>query len=82
MVSVTLTALAALAGFFAQTAVAAPSPVIDAEGAYIKRAASCTFPSPPKTSSLSAAKTITGTFDGKLILLSLYARKTYDKSRW
>ncbi|KAL0567405.1 hypothetical protein V5O48_014582 [Marasmius crinis-equi] len=28
------------------------------------RAASCTFPSPPKTSSLSKAMTITGTFDG------------------
>ncbi|KAL0567406.1 hypothetical protein V5O48_014583 [Marasmius crinis-equi] len=28
------------------------------------RAASCSFPSPPRTSSLSAAMTITGTFDG------------------
>jgi hypothetical protein len=65
MVSISLTALAALAGFFAQSALAAPSPTVDSEGVYVKRAASCTFPTPPKTSSLSAAKTITGTFDGK-----------------
>ncbi|CAE6529013.1 unnamed protein product [Rhizoctonia solani] len=31
---------------------------------FIKRAATCTFPTPPKTSSLTAAMTITGTFDG------------------
>ncbi|KAH8802378.1 pectate lyase-domain-containing protein [Flagelloscypha sp. PMI_526] len=31
---------------------------------FVKRAASCTFPSPPKTSSLSAPITVTGTFDG------------------
>ncbi|KAH7096426.1 pectate lyase-domain-containing protein [Auriculariales sp. MPI-PUGE-AT-0066] len=30
----------------------------------VVRAASCTFPSPPKTSSLSAPITVTGTFDG------------------
>jgi len=30
----------------------------------VERAASCTFPSPPRTSSLSSAMTITGTFDG------------------
>ncbi|CAE6477546.1 unnamed protein product [Rhizoctonia solani] len=64
MVSIPLTALAALASFFAQTAVATPSSVVSTRGAYIKRAANCTFPSPPETSSLSAAKTITGTFDG------------------
>ncbi|KAG9123805.1 hypothetical protein FRC07_013913 [Ceratobasidium sp. 392] len=64
MVSVTLASLAAVASFFAQTALAAPSPTVDTDGAFVKRAASCTFPSPPKTSSLSAAMTITGTFDG------------------
>src|SRR4051812_18138361 len=32
--------------------------------AFVKRAASCSFPSPPKTSSLSAPITVTGTFDG------------------
>jgi hypothetical protein len=36
---------------------------------FVKRAASCTFPTPPKTSSLSAAMTITGTFDGMSIRL-------------
>ncbi|KAG9081302.1 hypothetical protein FRC06_005659 [Ceratobasidium sp. 370] len=30
----------------------------------VKRAASCTFPTPPKTSSLSAPITVTGVFDG------------------
>ncbi|QRW10003.1 pectate lyase [Ceratobasidium sp. AG-Ba] len=64
MVSVTFASLAAIAGFFAQAALAAPSPTVDTDGAFVKRAASCTFPNPPKTSSLSAAKTITGTFDG------------------
>ncbi|KAG9083454.1 hypothetical protein FS749_006019 [Ceratobasidium sp. UAMH 11750] len=59
MVVFTFAALTAAVAFLAQTAAAAPSPSV-----YVKRAASCTFPSPPKTSSLSAAKTITGTFDG------------------
>ncbi|KAF8603400.1 pectate lyase [Ceratobasidium sp. AG-I] len=40
-----------------------PSPTVNSE-LFDKRAASCTFPTPPKTSSLSAAKSITGTFDG------------------
>ncbi|CAE6458845.1 unnamed protein product [Rhizoctonia solani] len=31
---------------------------------FVRRAASCTFPSPPKTSSLSAPITVTGKFDG------------------
>ncbi|QRW24680.1 pectate lyase [Rhizoctonia solani] len=31
---------------------------------FVKRAASCTFPIPPKTSSLSSPITVTGTFDG------------------
>ncbi|KAF8711899.1 Pectate lyase, partial [Rhizoctonia solani] len=31
---------------------------------FIKREATCTFPTPPKTSSLAAAMTIKGTFDG------------------
>ncbi|KAG8692485.1 hypothetical protein FRC08_009742 [Ceratobasidium sp. 394] len=64
MVYVSLASLAAIASFFAQTAVAAPSPTVDADGSFVKRAASCTFPTPPKTSSLSAAMSITGTFDG------------------
>lgn len=29
-----------------------------------KRAASCTFPSPPRTSTISSPITVTGTFDG------------------
>ncbi|KAF8603947.1 pectate lyase [Ceratobasidium sp. AG-I] len=64
MVAFTFAALTAAVALFAQTAVAVPSPSVDANGVYVKRAASCTFPSPPKTSSLSAAKVITGTFDG------------------
>ena len=47
----------------AASVIAVPSPS-DAFSKTEKRAASCTFPSPPKTSSLSAAKTITGVFDG------------------
>ncbi|KAG8741569.1 hypothetical protein FRC10_002694 [Ceratobasidium sp. 414] len=31
---------------------------------FVKRTASCTFPTPPKTSSLSAPITVTGVFDG------------------
>ncbi|CAE6344698.1 unnamed protein product [Rhizoctonia solani] len=62
MVHFTFATVAVVAGFFAQAALALPSPTAD--GLFAKRAASCTFPTPPKTSSLSAAKTITGTFDG------------------
>ncbi|KAF8606099.1 pectate lyase [Ceratobasidium sp. AG-I] len=40
-----------------------PSPTVNFE-LLDKRAASCTFPTPPSTSSLSAAKIISGTFDG------------------
>ncbi|CAE6514289.1 unnamed protein product, partial [Rhizoctonia solani] len=40
---------------------------------FVKRAASCTFPIPPKTSSLSSPITVTGTFDGNATLGSLYA---------
>jgi hypothetical protein len=65
MVSFTLPTIIAVAAFFAQSAVAAPSPRLDATGVYAKRAASCTFPSPPKTSSLSAPMSVKGTFDGK-----------------
>jgi hypothetical protein len=54
---------------------AAPSPTVEARDPYIRRdadapefiaprAASCSFPSPPKTSSLSKAMTVSGTFDG------------------
>ncbi|KAH7334353.1 pectate lyase-domain-containing protein [Rhizoctonia solani] len=66
----------ALATFVASLAAAAPSPTTqhdhvdefvrrDADApAFVKRAASCTFPTPPKTSSLSAPITVTGTYDG------------------
>jgi len=64
MVFISIASVAAIASFFAQTVLAVPSPTVDAAGVFVKRAASCTFPTPPKTSSLSAAKSITGTFDG------------------
>lgn len=64
MVHFSFATMAAVAGFLTQAVLAIPSPTTDANGVYVKRAASCTFPTPPKTSSLSAAKTITGTFDG------------------
>ncbi|EUC63994.1 pectate lyase, putative, partial [Rhizoctonia solani AG-3 Rhs1AP] len=65
----------ALATFVASLAAAAPSPTtpqhVDefvrrdaAAPPFVKRAASCTFPTPPKTSSLSAPITVTGTYDG------------------
>lgn len=66
MVSFTFATVAAAVVLFAQTAVAAPSPSVDANGVYVKRAASCTFPNPSKTTTLSAAKVISGTFDGGL----------------
>ncbi|CAE6521516.1 unnamed protein product [Rhizoctonia solani] len=65
----------ALAAFAASLAAAAPS--LTTQGhvdefvrrdtdapPFVKRAASCTFPTPPKTSSLSAPLIVTGTFDG------------------
>ncbi|CUA78011.1 hypothetical protein RSOLAG22IIIB_12985 [Rhizoctonia solani] len=64
MVSFTFTTIIAASVFLAQTAVAVPSPSVDSNGVYVKRAASCTFPGPPKTSSLSAPMTVKGTFDG------------------
>ncbi|CAE6495699.1 unnamed protein product, partial [Rhizoctonia solani] len=64
----------ALATFVASMAAAAPSPTTthvdefvrrDTDAPpFVKRAASCTFPTPPKTSSLSAPITVTGTYDG------------------
>ncbi|KAF8752784.1 Pectate lyase [Rhizoctonia solani] len=51
MVHFSFATVAVVAGFFAQAALALPSPTI--ERAHVKRAASCTFPTPPKTSSLS-----------------------------
>ncbi|CAE6539127.1 unnamed protein product [Rhizoctonia solani] len=65
----------AIAAFTASLVAAAPSPTTqghvdefvrrDADAPpFVKRAASCTFPTPPKTSSLSAPITVTGTFDG------------------
>ncbi|KAK7054390.1 hypothetical protein VNI00_003584 [Paramarasmius palmivorus] len=65
--------LVILATFAAALVHAAPSPTTaedyvrrdaDAPTFIAPRAASCSFPSPPKTSSLSKAMTITGTFDG------------------
>ncbi|KZV87326.1 pectate lyase [Exidia glandulosa HHB12029] len=64
--------LAVLVTLVATLAQANPTPTLkdpyvrrDAEAPpFVKRAASCTFPSPPKTSSLSKAMNITGTFDG------------------
>jgi hypothetical protein len=73
----------ALAASLFGSAVTAPSPIINhvdefvrrdaAAPPFVKRAASCTFPTPPKTSSLSAPITVTGTFDGLLGFLALYA---------
>ncbi|CAE6421069.1 unnamed protein product [Rhizoctonia solani] len=65
----------ALATVVASLVAAAPSPTTpqhvdrfvrrDADAPpFVKRAASCTFPTPPKTSSLSAPITVTGTYDG------------------
>ncbi|KAG8687635.1 hypothetical protein FRC09_013377 [Ceratobasidium sp. 395] len=73
MIAVPYVALAAFAASLFGSAVAAPSPTThvdefvrrDADAPpFVKRAASCTFPSPPKTSSLSKPITVTGTFDG------------------
>jgi hypothetical protein len=67
--------LALTASLFELT-VAAPSHTVDRVDEFVrhdapappfmKRAASCTFPTPPKTSSLSAPITVSGTFDGLL----------------
>ncbi|QRV83213.1 pectate lyase [Ceratobasidium sp. AG-Ba] len=67
-------AFTTLAACFLGSAAAAPSPTInrvdefvrrDADAPpFVSRAASCNFPTPPKTSSLSAPITVTGTFDG------------------
>ncbi|CAE6439078.1 unnamed protein product [Rhizoctonia solani] len=64
MVSLKLSTFITVVAFSAQTAVAAPSPSVGFDNALVKRAASCTFPSPPKTSSLSAPMAVKGTFDG------------------
>ncbi|CUA67531.1 hypothetical protein RSOLAG22IIIB_07412 [Rhizoctonia solani] len=64
MVSFKLSSIIAVTAFFAQNTVAAPSPSITSSNSYVKRAASCTFPSPPQTSVLSAPKVVSGTFDG------------------
>ncbi|KAG9124825.1 hypothetical protein FRC07_010105 [Ceratobasidium sp. 392] len=74
MIAVPYVALAGLAATLFGSVAAAPSPTTthldefvrrDADApAFVKRAASCTFPSPPKTSSLSKPITVTGTFDG------------------
>lgn len=76
MLAVPYVALAALAASLFGSTTAAPSPTTqehvdefvrrDADApTFVKRAASCTFPTPPKTSSLSAPITVTGTFDGQ-----------------
>ncbi|KAG9080345.1 hypothetical protein FRC06_006760, partial [Ceratobasidium sp. 370] len=73
MIAIPHAALAALAATLFNSAVAAPSPTTHVDKfvcrdatapPFVKRAASCTFPTPPKTSSLSAPITVTGTFDG------------------
>ncbi|ESK95704.1 pectate lyase [Moniliophthora roreri MCA 2997] len=65
--------LVVLTAFITAFVQAAPSPTTtedfvrrdsDAPGFIAPRAASCSFPSPPKTSSLSQPITVTGTFDG------------------
>lgn len=65
MVAFTFAAITTAVVFFAQTVVAVPSPGVDASGVYVKRAASCSFPTPSKTVSLSSPKTVSGTFDGE-----------------
>jgi hypothetical protein len=77
MVAISFAVLSAVAGVLIQSAQAAPSPTTahvdefvrrDADAPpFVKRAASCTFPSPPKTSTLSKPITVTGTFDGKYL---------------
>ncbi|KAB5594597.1 putative effector protein [Ceratobasidium theobromae] len=67
MVAFTFAAITTAVAFFAQTVVAVPSPGVDASGVYVKRAASCSFPTPSKTVSLSSPKTVSGTFDGGLV---------------
>lgn len=69
-----LASLTALLAFAAAVAQATPTPTTELNDPYVrrdadaptfvKRAASCTFPSPPKTSSLSKAMNVSGTFDG------------------
>lgn len=80
MVAISFAVLSAVAGVFIQSVQAAPSPTThvdefvrrDADAPpFVKRAASCTFPSPPKTSSLSAPITVTGTFDGEILIMVL-----------
>ncbi|KAG8736181.1 hypothetical protein FRC10_009577, partial [Ceratobasidium sp. 414] len=73
MIAVPYVALAALAASLFGATAAAPTPTTthvdefvrrDTNAPpFVKRAASCTFPTPPKTSSLSAPITVTGTFD-------------------
>ncbi|CEL61023.1 hypothetical protein RSOLAG1IB_04263 [Rhizoctonia solani AG-1 IB] len=67
MVSFTFATLTAALALFTQTAVALPSPNVDSNGTYVKRAASCSFPKASKTTSLKEPMTIKGTFDGKLV---------------
>ncbi|EUC63995.1 pectate lyase, putative, partial [Rhizoctonia solani AG-3 Rhs1AP] len=76
MLAVSSFVLTALAVNFFGSVTAVPSPTIaknhvdefvrrDTDAPpFVKRAASCTFPTPPKTSSLSSPITVTGTFDG------------------
>ncbi|KAB5593495.1 hypothetical protein CTheo_3043 [Ceratobasidium theobromae] len=75
MIAVPYVALAALAASLFGPAAAVPASSITthadefvrrdaAAPPFVKRAASCTFPTPPKTSSVSAPISVTGTFDG------------------
>ncbi|CUA66940.1 putative pectate lyase E [Rhizoctonia solani] len=67
MVSFTFATLTAAIALLAQTVAAVPSPNVDSNGVYIKRAASCSFPKASKATSLKEPMTIKGTFDGKLV---------------
>ncbi|CAE6498363.1 unnamed protein product, partial [Rhizoctonia solani] len=64
MFSLNISTIIAIVTLFAQSAIAAPSRRVDANGVYAKGAASCIFPKPPKTSTLRAPIKFKGTFDG------------------
>ncbi|CAE6434685.1 unnamed protein product [Rhizoctonia solani] len=66
MVSFTFATLTAAIALIAQTVIAVPSPNLDSNGVYVKRAASCSFLKASKTTSLKAPMAVKGTFDGKL----------------
>ncbi|KAG8720472.1 hypothetical protein FRC09_009521 [Ceratobasidium sp. 395] len=87
MIATPCVSLAALAASLFGSTVSAPSPTaahVDefvrrdaAAPPFVKRAASCTFPSPPKTSILSRPVTVTDAFDGTS-KHRMYALETID----